>query len=64
MMASSSTSGKLGHWLKLCKDVLSASTGGWGRAPLGGAYTHLSHMIESRQRVAVSPRTCADSGRG
>lgn len=28
MMASSSTSGKLGHWLKLCKDVLSASTGG------------------------------------
>lgn len=29
MMASSSTSGKLGHWLKLCKDVLSASTGGW-----------------------------------
>uniref|UniRef100_H3CA84 HEAT repeat-containing protein 5A n=1 Tax=Tetraodon nigroviridis TaxID=99883 RepID=H3CA84_TETNG len=26
MMASSSTSGKLGHWLKLCKDVLSAST--------------------------------------
>lgn len=28
MMASSSTSGNLGHWLKLCKDVLSASTGG------------------------------------
>lgn len=28
MMASSSTSGKLGHWLKLCKDVLSASSGG------------------------------------
>lgn len=27
MMASSATSGKLGHWLKLCKDVLSASTG-------------------------------------
>ncbi|XP_044231866.1 HEAT repeat-containing protein 5A isoform X2 [Thunnus albacares] len=26
MMASSATSGKLGHWLKLCKDVLSAST--------------------------------------
>lgn len=28
MMASSATSGKLGHWLKLCKDVLSATTGG------------------------------------
>lgn len=28
MMTSSATSGKLGHWLKLCKDVLSASTGG------------------------------------
>lgn len=28
MMASSSTRGKLGHWLKLCKDVLSASSGG------------------------------------
>ncbi|XP_038585677.1 HEAT repeat-containing protein 5A isoform X2 [Micropterus salmoides] len=26
MMASSATSGKLGHWLKLCKDVLSATT--------------------------------------
>ncbi|KAM7403791.1 hypothetical protein PAMA_004293 [Pampus argenteus] len=26
MMTSSATSGKLGHWLKLCKDVLSAST--------------------------------------
>ncbi|XP_011618311.2 LOW QUALITY PROTEIN: HEAT repeat-containing protein 5A [Takifugu rubripes] len=26
MMASSSTRGKLGHWLKLCKDVLSASS--------------------------------------
>lgn len=26
MMACSATSGKLGHWLKLCKDVLSAST--------------------------------------
>ncbi|TNN87383.1 HEAT repeat-containing protein 5A [Liparis tanakae] len=25
MMASSATSGKLGHWLKLCKDVLSAT---------------------------------------
>lgn len=31
MMASSSTSGKLGHWLKLCKDVLSASSGGLNR---------------------------------
>lgn len=29
MMASSATSGKLGHWLKLCKDVLSATTGGF-----------------------------------
>uniref|UniRef100_A0A8P4K7T2 HEAT repeat-containing protein 5A n=1 Tax=Dicentrarchus labrax TaxID=13489 RepID=A0A8P4K7T2_DICLA len=29
MMASSATSGKLGHWLKLCKDVLSATTGGY-----------------------------------
>lgn len=29
MMASSSTSGQLGHWLKLCKDVVSASSGGW-----------------------------------
>uniref|UniRef100_A0A3B4UBB4 HEAT repeat-containing protein 5A n=1 Tax=Seriola dumerili TaxID=41447 RepID=A0A3B4UBB4_SERDU len=28
MMTSSATSGKLGHWLKLCKDVLSATTGG------------------------------------
>lgn len=28
MMTSSTTSGKLGHWLKLCKDVLSATTGG------------------------------------
>lgn len=28
MIASSATSGKLGHWLKLCKDVLSATTGG------------------------------------
>lgn len=28
MMASSSTSGRLGRWLKLCKDVLSASSGG------------------------------------
>ncbi|XP_071058667.1 HEAT repeat-containing protein 5A-like [Pseudochaenichthys georgianus] len=27
MMSSSATSGKLGHWLKLCKDVLSATTG-------------------------------------
>uniref|UniRef100_A0A8D3C7S6 HEAT repeat-containing protein 5A n=1 Tax=Scophthalmus maximus TaxID=52904 RepID=A0A8D3C7S6_SCOMX len=27
MMTSSATSGKLGHWLKLCKDVLSATTG-------------------------------------
>ncbi|GLD68586.1 HEAT repeat-containing protein 5A [Lates japonicus] len=26
MMTSSATSGKLGHWLKLCKDVLSATT--------------------------------------
>ncbi|XP_058470663.1 HEAT repeat-containing protein 5A isoform X2 [Solea solea] len=26
MMVSSATKGKLGHWLKLCKDVLSAST--------------------------------------
>uniref|UniRef100_A0A673BU21 HEAT repeat-containing protein 5A n=1 Tax=Sphaeramia orbicularis TaxID=375764 RepID=A0A673BU21_9TELE len=26
MMTSSATTGKLGHWLKLCKDVLSAST--------------------------------------
>ncbi|XP_041809707.1 HEAT repeat-containing protein 5A isoform X2 [Chelmon rostratus] len=26
MIASSATSGKLGHWLKLCKDVLSATT--------------------------------------
>ncbi|XP_026160958.1 HEAT repeat-containing protein 5A, partial [Mastacembelus armatus] len=26
MMVSSATSGKLGHWLKLCKDVLSATT--------------------------------------
>ncbi|XP_060939458.1 HEAT repeat-containing protein 5A [Limanda limanda] len=26
MMSSSATSGKLGHWLKLCKDVLSATT--------------------------------------
>ncbi|XP_008312892.1 HEAT repeat-containing protein 5A isoform X2 [Cynoglossus semilaevis] len=26
MMTSSTTSGKLGHWLKLCKDVLSATT--------------------------------------
>ncbi|XP_069008944.1 HEAT repeat-containing protein 5A isoform X2 [Embiotoca jacksoni] len=26
MMASSATSSKLGHWLKLCKDVLSATT--------------------------------------
>lgn len=31
MMASSATSGKLGHWLKLCKDVLSATTGGSSR---------------------------------
>uniref|UniRef100_A0A673BUG6 HEAT repeat-containing protein 5A n=1 Tax=Sphaeramia orbicularis TaxID=375764 RepID=A0A673BUG6_9TELE len=30
MMTSSATTGKLGHWLKLCKDVLSASTGGQG----------------------------------
>lgn len=29
MMASSATTGKLGHWLKLCKDVLSASAGGF-----------------------------------
>lgn len=29
MMMSSATSGKLGHWLKLCKDVLSASSGGF-----------------------------------
>ncbi|XP_074548207.1 HEAT repeat-containing protein 5A isoform X2 [Halichoeres trimaculatus] len=28
MMTSSATSGKLGHWLKLCKDVLSATTDG------------------------------------
>lgn len=28
MMASSATNGKLGHWLKLCKDVLSATSGG------------------------------------
>uniref|UniRef100_A0AAQ6IEW8 HEAT repeat-containing protein 5A n=1 Tax=Anabas testudineus TaxID=64144 RepID=A0AAQ6IEW8_ANATE len=27
MMMSSATSGKLGHWLKLCKNVLSATTG-------------------------------------
>lgn len=27
MMTSSATSGKLGHWLKLCKDVLSATSG-------------------------------------
>jgi len=27
MMASSATSGKLGYWLKLCKDVLSATAG-------------------------------------
>ncbi|XP_049451782.1 HEAT repeat-containing protein 5A isoform X1 [Epinephelus fuscoguttatus] len=32
MMASSATSGKLGHWLKLCKDVLSATTD--SRAPV------------------------------
>uniref|UniRef100_A0A665U7E2 HEAT repeat-containing protein 5A n=1 Tax=Echeneis naucrates TaxID=173247 RepID=A0A665U7E2_ECHNA len=32
MMTSSTTSGKLGHWLKLCKDVLSATTD--CRAPL------------------------------
>ncbi|XP_028251324.1 HEAT repeat-containing protein 5A isoform X2 [Parambassis ranga] len=32
MMVSSSTSSKLGHWLKLCKDVLSATTD--GRAPV------------------------------
>ncbi|KAM3594589.1 uncharacterized protein V6R79_010326 [Siganus canaliculatus] len=30
MMASSATSGKLGHWLKLCKDVLSASSSDGG----------------------------------
>uniref|UniRef100_A0AAX7VRD1 HEAT repeat-containing protein 5A n=1 Tax=Astatotilapia calliptera TaxID=8154 RepID=A0AAX7VRD1_ASTCA len=28
MMAASATSSKLAHWLKLCKDVLSATTGG------------------------------------
>uniref|UniRef100_A0A667YKT0 HEAT repeat-containing protein 5A n=1 Tax=Myripristis murdjan TaxID=586833 RepID=A0A667YKT0_9TELE len=32
MMASSATTGKLGHWLKLCKDVLSASAD--SRAPV------------------------------
>uniref|UniRef100_A0A669BLL6 HEAT repeat-containing protein 5A n=1 Tax=Oreochromis niloticus TaxID=8128 RepID=A0A669BLL6_ORENI len=32
MMAASATSNKLAHWLKLCKDVLSATTD--GRAPL------------------------------
>uniref|UniRef100_A0A3P9B6Q2 HEAT repeat-containing protein 5A n=1 Tax=Maylandia zebra TaxID=106582 RepID=A0A3P9B6Q2_9CICH len=32
MMAASATSSKLAHWLKLCKDVLSATTD--GRAPL------------------------------
>ncbi|XP_047467316.1 HEAT repeat-containing protein 5A [Mugil cephalus] len=32
MMASSPISSKLGHWLKLCKDVLSATTD--GRAPV------------------------------
>lgn len=46
MMASSSTSGKLGHWLKLCKDVLSASTGGWRAVPLGGPCSaFISHMV-------------------
>uniref|UniRef100_A0A3Q3X6S4 HEAT repeat containing 5A n=1 Tax=Mola mola TaxID=94237 RepID=A0A3Q3X6S4_MOLML len=29
MMVSRATSGKLGHWLKLCKDVLSATSGGF-----------------------------------
>uniref|UniRef100_A0A667YCV2 HEAT repeat-containing protein 5A n=1 Tax=Myripristis murdjan TaxID=586833 RepID=A0A667YCV2_9TELE len=35
MMASSATTGKLGHWLKLCKDVLSASAGGFSDAESG-----------------------------
>ncbi|XP_035465938.2 HEAT repeat-containing protein 5A isoform X2 [Scophthalmus maximus] len=35
MMTSSATSGKLGHWLKLCKDVLSATTD--CRAPVGAS---------------------------
>ncbi|AWP15910.1 HEAT repeat-containing protein 5A [Scophthalmus maximus] len=35
MMTSSATSGKLGHWLKLCKDVLSATTD--CRAPVRGS---------------------------
>ncbi|KAK1893718.1 HEAT repeat-containing protein 5A, partial [Dissostichus eleginoides] len=39
MMASSATSGKLGHWLKLCKDVLSATTD--CRAPSSGPFTAL-----------------------
>ncbi|XP_074517821.1 HEAT repeat-containing protein 5A [Sebastes fasciatus] len=42
MMTSSATSGKLGHWLKLCKDVLSATTD--CRAP-----------VEARQEEEADP---------
>lgn len=50
MMASSATSGKLGHWLKLCKDVLSAASGGSAHlAPPG--FCHQHHML------SLSPQT-------
>lgn len=35
MMTSSAISGKLGHWLKLCKDVVSAA---------GGELSHQQHL--------------------
>ena len=48
MITSSATSGKLGHWLKLCKDVLSATTG------------ELKSIIDSSSSVAVNRNLYCD----
>lgn len=56
MMASSSTSGRLGHWLKLCKDVLSASSGGWRSVPLQHAWKRLTFDPDSPQILGLLPR--------
>ncbi|XP_071403558.1 HEAT repeat-containing protein 5A-like, partial [Centroberyx affinis] len=60
MMASSATGGKLGHWLKLCKDVLSASAD--SRAPVETSQEEEEEAEAARDDDSSVFRARAESG--